>query len=90
MKFMGLILVVLGALALAAQGFGFAAGDRAGDDKPVQMSADRGQNGWATPVVGGISLVGGLMMLATGTGRRLHFFKLSGYGGESFRPTDRL
>ncbi len=71
MKIMGLVLVVLGAVALAAQGFGSVAGDRAGDDKPVQLSAGPGQIGWEPPVVGGISLVGGLMMLATGTGRRL-------------------
>ncbi len=71
MKCMGLVLVVLGAVALAVQGFSFAAGDRVIDAMPAQVSADRGQNGWATPVVGGISIVGGLMILATGTDRRL-------------------
>jgi len=71
MKVMGLVLVVLGAMALAFQGFSFVAGDRVAEVRPVQMSVGRGEKEWLPPVMGGISVVGGLILLATGTDRRL-------------------
>jgi len=71
MKIIGLILVVIGSVALANQGFGFVMGDQVIDARPMPTASNSDRPVWMPPVLGGISLVGGLIMLATGTGRRL-------------------
>ena len=51
MRIIGFILVLLGALALGYEGFFHAAGEK-------------GRALWVPPVVGGIALVSGLLLLA--------------------------
>jgi len=66
MRLIGLILVALGALVLGVQGLGSGTGSVV----PAQSTAARiEQAGWLSPVVGGIALVSGLILLATGTRR---------------------
>ena len=57
MRIIGFILVLLGALVLGYEGFFHTAGER---ERTV----------WVPPVVGGIALVSGLLLLAA-VGRRL-------------------
>lgn len=69
MRVVGIILVVLGALALGYQGFTYVARDTVVDAGPVQVTADRQKTVWIPPVVGGIAVVTGLIMLATSSKR---------------------
>jgi len=66
MRVLGIILVVLGALGLGYQGFTYVTKEKVVDAGPVQVSADKEHNVWIPPVVGGIAVVSGLILLATG------------------------
>ena len=67
MRMIGLILVMLGGLALGYQGFAHVAGDRT-DGATDEMSRDRDALA-VPPVTSGIAVVSGLLLLASG-GRR--------------------
>lgn len=64
MRLVGIVLVLLGAVALGYQGFTYVALEAAGDVTPIRPAAT-----WLPPVVGGIATVTGLLLLAAG-GRR--------------------
>jgi len=66
MRIVGIILVVLGALGLAYQGFTYVTKEKVVDAGPVQVSREKENTVWIPPVVGGIALVSGLILLATG------------------------
>jgi len=67
---LGLIIVILGALALGYGGFSYVTRDKIVDAGPVQVSADREHNVWIPPVVGGIAVAAGLVLMVVGGGRR--------------------
>jgi hypothetical protein len=69
MRIIGIVLVILGALALGYGGFTYVTRDKVVDAGPVQITADREKTVWIPPVVGGIAVVGGLILLATGSRR---------------------
>jgi len=69
MRILGIVLVVLGALALGYGGFSYVTREKVVDAGPVQVTADRQKTVWIPPVVGGIAVVGGLILIAT-SGRR--------------------
>lgn len=66
MRMVGIILVVLGALGLGYQGFTYVTTEKVVDAGPVQVTRDKENTVWIPPVVGGIALVSGLILLATG------------------------
>jgi hypothetical protein len=65
MRVVGIVLVVLGALALGYGGFTYVQRENVVDAGPVQITADRQKTVWIPPVVGGIAVVTGLMLIAT-------------------------
>jgi len=65
----GIILVVIGALALGYQGFSYVSRDTVAEAGSVRVTADREKTVWIPPVVGGIALVTGLILVTAG-GRR--------------------
>ncbi len=67
MRIVGIVLVILGALALGYGGFTYVTRDKVVDAGPVQITADREKTVWIPPVVGGIAVVGGLILLASGS-----------------------
>ncbi|MBA4189589.1 MAG: DUF3185 domain-containing protein [Planctomycetaceae bacterium] len=67
MRMIGLALVILGALALGYQGFTYVTREKVVDAGPIQVSADRERTVWIPPVVGGVAVVAGLVLLASGT-----------------------
>ena len=69
MRLVGIILVVLGALGLGYQGFTYVTKEKVVDAGPIQVSRDKENTVWIPPVVGGIALVSGLILLATGSRR---------------------
>ena len=69
MRLLGIILIVLGALALGYQGFTYVTRESVVDAGPIQITADREKTVWIPPVVGAIAVVGGLALLVT-SGRK--------------------
>jgi len=64
-RIVGIVLVILGALALGYGGFTYITREKVVDAGPGEVTADREKTVWIPPVVGGIAVVGGLILLAT-------------------------
>lgn len=66
MRVIGIVLVILGALALGYGGFTYVTRENVVDAGPVQVTAEKQKTVWIPPVVGGIAVASGLVLLATG------------------------
>lgn len=62
----GVILVVLGAIMLIWTGFTYTKKENIVDAGPIQISADKEKSVNWPPYAGGILLIGGVIILATG------------------------
>ena len=62
----GIILIVIGIIAFAYQGISFTTREKVVDLGPIQMTADKTRTIPFPPIVGGIALVGGIVLLAVG------------------------
>jgi hypothetical protein len=65
----GVLLVVFGILALVYQGFTYTKRETVVDIGPVHATADRQKTVPLPPVVGGLALVGGVVLLVAGARR---------------------
>ena len=63
MRVVAIVLVILGALALAYQGFTYVAHEPVAQIGSVQVTTEKEKTFWIPPVVGGITLVSGLLLL---------------------------
>ncbi len=64
---LGIILIVLGIIAFAYQGIEFTTREKVVDLGPVHMSAERTRTLPLPPIVGAIALIGGIILLVTGS-----------------------
>lgn len=62
----GIVLVVLGALALAYQGFSYTRHEHVMDVGPMHVTTETHDRISIPPIFGGIALVGGIVMLVVG------------------------
>ena len=62
----GIILIVIGIVALAYQGITYTTREKVVDLGPIQVSADKTRTFPLPPIVGGIALVGGIVLLVIG------------------------
>ncbi len=62
----GVILIVIGILAFAYQGISYTSREKVVDLGPIQMTAEKTRTLPLPPIVGGISLVGGIVLLVVG------------------------
>lgn len=62
----GILLVVLGALALAYQGINYTHREKVLDIGPIHATKDTEEQIPLPPVLGGLALVGGIVLLVTG------------------------
>jgi hypothetical protein len=62
----GIILIVVGILAFAYQGITFTTREKVVDLGPLHMTAEKTRTLPLPPIVGGISLVGGIVLLVVG------------------------
>jgi len=69
MRIIGIVLIILGALALGYQGFSYVTRDKVADVGPVQVTAEREKTVWIPPVVGGAAVAAGAAMLLLGSRR---------------------
>jgi len=62
----GIVLIVLGALALAYQGITYKSREKIIDIGPVQATADKEKTIPLPPIVGGLALIGGVILVVAG------------------------
>ena len=62
----GVILIVIGIFAFAYQGISYTSREKVVDLGPIQMTAEKTKTLPLPPIVGGISLVGGIVLLVVG------------------------
>ncbi len=63
----GIILIVIGIIAFAYQGITYTTREKVVDIGPIQMTADKTKTIPLPPIVGGIALVGGIVLLVAGS-----------------------
>jgi len=63
----GIVLVVLGALALAYQGFSYTRREHVVDLGPMHVTTETQDRVPIPPIVGGLALIGGIGMLVVGS-----------------------
>jgi uncharacterized membrane protein len=71
MKIAGIILIILGVLALVYQGFTYTQTQKDAQLGPIEIQHQESHNVPIPPVVGGICIVGGVLALAAGGRRNL-------------------
>jgi hypothetical protein len=62
----GILLLVLGVLALAYQGINYTRQEKVLDIGPIHATAEKNERIPLPPVVGGLALVGGIVLLVIG------------------------
>jgi hypothetical protein len=62
----GIVLVVIGALALAYQGFSYTRHEHVMDVGPMHVTTETKDRIPIPPIFGGIALVGGIVMMVAG------------------------
>lgn len=65
----GIILIIIGIVALAYGGITYTKREKVIDAGPLQVSADRDKTIPLPPVLGGICLVGGIVLVVVGNRR---------------------
>jgi hypothetical protein len=66
MKTLGIILIIVGIIAFAYQGITYTSKKKVVDIGPVQVTANKTSTIPLPPIVGGIALVGGIVLLLIG------------------------
>jgi uncharacterized membrane protein HdeD (DUF308 family) len=70
MKIMGVILIVLGIVALIYGGISYTREETILDVGPVEATAERRETIPLPPVLGALALVGGIVLMVAGSRRR--------------------
>ena len=63
----GIVLLILGALALAYQGINYTRQEKVLDIGPIHATAEKHERIPLPPIVGGLALAGGIVLLIAGT-----------------------
>jgi hypothetical protein len=66
----GILLVVAGALALAYQGINYTHQEKVLDIGPIHATAEQHERIPLPPIIGGLALVGGVVLLVVGARRK--------------------
>lgn len=70
MKMLGIVLIVVGVLALAYQGFTYTTRETVIDIGPIKATADRERTFPLPPVIGIAAIAGGVVLLIAGGRKR--------------------
>jgi uncharacterized membrane protein YidH (DUF202 family) len=62
----GIVLIAIGIIALAYGGFSYTTREKVIDAGPLQVSADRQKTIPLPPILGGLCLVGGIVLVLAG------------------------
>ena len=66
----GIVLIVLGVVALAYQGITYTSRERSLDIGPIHATADTNKTIPISPILGGLALVGGIVIVVRGIGAK--------------------
>ena len=67
MAWLGIVLIVVGGLALAYQGFTYTHQEKVLDVGPIHATADKHDRVSIPPIVGGLMLIGGIVLVVGGS-----------------------
>lgn len=70
MKLIGIVLIVVGVVALAVGGFSYTTREKVLDLGPIQATAEKRHSVPLSPIVGVAALIGGIAVLAVGSRSR--------------------
>ena len=70
MKLIGIVLIVVGVIALAMGGFSYTTREKVLDLGPIQATTEKHHNIPLSPIVGIAALIGGIAVLAAGSRSR--------------------
>jgi drug/metabolite transporter (DMT)-like permease len=62
----GIVLIVIGVIALAYGGFSFTTSEKVAEVGPLKIEKDKTRSVPLPPVLGGLALVGGLVLVVVG------------------------
>jgi hypothetical protein len=63
----GIILIVIGIVAFVYQGISYTTREKVVDIGPIQMTAEKTKTLPLPPIVGGVALVGGIILVVVGS-----------------------
>ncbi len=70
MKIVGILLIVLGVIALAYGGISYTREEKVLDIGPIEATAERKETIPLPPILGGLALAGGIVLLIAGSRKR--------------------
>ena len=70
MKIVGLLLIVIGVVALALGGISYTKREKVVDIGPIEATAETRETIPLSPVLGGLALVGGVALMIAGSRKR--------------------
>jgi uncharacterized membrane protein len=70
MILVGILLIILGGLALTYQGFNYTHQEKVLDVGPIHATADKQDRVSIPPILGGLVLVGGIALLVVGARKK--------------------
>ena len=70
MKLIGIVLIVVGVIALAMGGFSYTTREKVLDLGPIQATTEKNHTVPLSPIVGIAALIGGIALLAAGSRSR--------------------
>jgi hypothetical protein len=70
MKIIGVVLIVIGVIALAYGGITYTKREKVLDIGPIEATAERRETIPLPPVLGGLALAGGIVLLVVGSRRQ--------------------
>lgn len=70
MKIVGIILIVVGAIALAYGGITYTSREKVLDIGPIEATAEREKTIPLPPVLGGLAVAGGIVLLVAGSRKK--------------------
>jgi uncharacterized membrane protein len=68
-RLVGIVLIVLGVVALAYQGISYTTRERVADIGPVEVTKESRKTIPLPPLLGGLALAGGIVLVAVGARR---------------------
>jgi drug/metabolite transporter (DMT)-like permease len=71
MKLIGIVLIVVGVIALAMGGFSYTTREKVLDLGPIQATTEKHHSVPLSPIVGIAALIGGIAVLAAGSRTRV-------------------
>ena len=70
MRIVGIVLIVLGVIALAYGGISYTREEKILDVGPIEATAERRETIPLPPILGGLALAGGVVLLIAGSRKR--------------------